>query len=433
MIKFRSVLSNDDLGNKSLVKEYLEWSFKKRRSKKNAKLYINICQIFPCYPNTIKNILDAIPKLGYYKDYFYILMYSKNNDLDEYIYQLIISQLRLDLDNLEKGLPISTLGKWLPREKSKINLECNFVDKFNRLFFPLIKNKFKARCEYRKTKALINNVLGTIEPILCSKNYTAIDYNKVAPYALKKKKRILLKHPECIESLETHESEIINSMTLTDFVKDFLMDKYPAAKMVNMWDPIKLHKSIPFLANVINNSVCIGDLSSDTYAHNSEFFVLGITLLVNYLSINQYIFIGKTKICPKGTIKYRANCLLKYIGPCRDFNVEYYYDTICATNPDIGCLIFVTTKKINYDIDFLQNHHLKFMHIRPKQNSYNLIYYDGEKIIKKKNLTNTLTRKTISAKQRISIITNNSREFSSNDIRGCIILIIFAIFIFLTK
>ena len=75
------------------------------------------------------------------------------------------------LDNLAKEKKISTLGKWLPREKSSINKKCGFVDKFCKLFFPKIKNKFQARREYRKTKTLINQKLGTIETKICGKLY----------------------------------------------------------------------------------------------------------------------------------------------------------------------------------------------------------------------------------------------------------------------
>lgn len=74
--QYKTILSNEQLNDPSFVKEYLEFSFKKRRPEKDAKLYINICKIYEKYPETIQELLDNINKLGYYKDYFHILKYS---------------------------------------------------------------------------------------------------------------------------------------------------------------------------------------------------------------------------------------------------------------------------------------------------------------------------------------------------------------------
>ena len=68
------VFDKNDLDDKDKVKKYLQLSFQKRLRKKSMKLYYNICQIFEKYPATIKELLNNIPVLGYYKYYFYILI-----------------------------------------------------------------------------------------------------------------------------------------------------------------------------------------------------------------------------------------------------------------------------------------------------------------------------------------------------------------------
>ena len=138
------ILSDDDIQDVDKVKLYLAESFSKRKPKKSNKLYINLCNIYNLYPNLIENILNDISKLGYYKDYFHILYFSTNYKLNNYIYNLVISQIKSDLENLEPGKKISTLGKWLPSEGSKINKKINFIDKFNSLFWEK-ENKFTLR------------------------------------------------------------------------------------------------------------------------------------------------------------------------------------------------------------------------------------------------------------------------------------------------
>src|SRR5579885_2376372 len=107
-LKFKNILYDHELENVNIVKEYLTFSLNKRKPKKDFKFYINICKIYNFYPNTICDILDNIPKLGYYKDYFFILFFSRNENLNNYIYKIIINQIKKDVDNFNKKQKIST-------------------------------------------------------------------------------------------------------------------------------------------------------------------------------------------------------------------------------------------------------------------------------------------------------------------------------------
>lgn len=154
MNKYTKILSDEEIQDTTLVQDYIAKSFNKRKPKKSNKLYINISNIYTVYPRLVENILNELPKLGYYKDYFHILSFSKNYQLNTYIYNIIINQVNEDLKNLKLNKPISTLGKWLPSENSKINKKINFIDNFNALFFPknLKLTKFTLRKKYRQMK-----------------------------------------------------------------------------------------------------------------------------------------------------------------------------------------------------------------------------------------------------------------------------------------
>ena len=84
--KFKTIITKENLGDQEFVKEYLEFSFYKRKPQKDVKLYKNICRIYEVYPETIKELLTNIPRLGYYKDYFHILKHNHLRML--YLYAL---------------------------------------------------------------------------------------------------------------------------------------------------------------------------------------------------------------------------------------------------------------------------------------------------------------------------------------------------------
>jgi len=70
---FRKIVKNHDYIK---IKKYIQNAFKYRKGvKKDGKFYKSICILYSEYPETVKKILDNIPKWGYYKDYLYFLYY----------------------------------------------------------------------------------------------------------------------------------------------------------------------------------------------------------------------------------------------------------------------------------------------------------------------------------------------------------------------
>ena len=411
MQKIKHILTESDLSDSDYVRRYLDYVFGIRQAKKDYKVYINLCIIYDTYPDTIKTILDNIPKLGYYKDYFYILMFSKNDSLTTYIYDIIITQLSNDLECLKLGKPISTLGKWLPREKSKINKRCNFIDTFNKRFFPDIKNKFNARNKYRKLKTMINVTLGTIESKMCTKQYDTIDYTQVAPYALKRWTKKLMDNDVCRDHLTTHVTETLCNMTLADFIKDVMTNKHDSQKIDDIWMQNNFISMISGLTD-ISNACCIIDLSSDTYAVNAEYLALGIALLVNQHSCHK-IIINNDDIKLQGSITEKLNHMIKHLGPCRVNNIEKYYGMV----GDATSMIVVTPKKID-DIAFLKDEHIQFFHIMPHDNMYDIIWHDG-KIVNQQYTMHDHRKKT----RYIEIITRSSLELMKTNV-SCIFMMV---------
>jgi len=426
-LNFRKIINDTDLKNYDYIKSYIEYSFKYKKAFKCHTLYINICKIYDQYPTIITNILDRITQLGYYKDYFLIMYHSRNNNLTAYIINLIHQQIAKDLINLKHNKPITTLGKWLPNEKSYINKRINFVDKFNILIFPHIIDKFKARKSYRMMKVNFNKQLGTIESKLCTKKYDEIDFNKVSPYALNLHKYTIQKHKECKNEYDQQHIKNLEKMNLNNFVKEIVtnQDSYTVDIINNIWK-LNLQKYIgelPFINKLLNqNPVCVVDLSNETFLSGMLYTVYGLVMLVQSSSKvdNSIVIASKNpKKMHKSVNNLHENIhnLIKYCGPSNNIDVNIYMEFMKKNNyPENSMIIFITGK--NLDIQSQQQYnilHCKLNDISESSTGKHMdfIYWDT---IKSRTITHAST-KNITKVRPVDIIKdifiNNPQPFYS--------------------
>lgn len=377
---FKSILNDEQLKSPETRQEYLKFSFDKRLAKKDFKLYINICKIYDYDSISIELLLNNIPTLGYYKDYFYILQFSKNNNLTKYIYDLIIKQMNQDVENLKKNKSISTLGKWLPRENSKLNKITGFVDKFNAIFYPDTP-LLAARKRYRKLKSLINNKLGTLEAKLCTKQYDKIDFSKVSYNAVERNKETLLRNEESKELLENHELAELKKLDLNIFFRKVINGKYNAEVLQRVWDTNRFCQEIPYFDQYVGKSRCFVDLSKDSFSNDLHYHAIGMALLVNHFSTldNKLIVCNnQIQINNSENIVKQTNTLMNLCGPCKTLNLDKIDNDLENKNT----LIIISNKQIDYS-----NKKYNIIQLtKPNRENYNLTYYNGDKI-------RTITRK----------------------------------------
>src|SRR3990172_9094703 len=173
-----------DYKDKTLVKHFLTNSFKIRRAKKPLIIYKHIVKMYNYYPNTITKIINILYKIGYWKDYLYILEFAKRDSpLSNYIYKLLNEQIECDLDRLEGGDSISTLAKWMPRQQSSFDKKLNFVETYCRMYHPESKS-FSAKRTYRQTMSKLNKSIDTAEIKLCKKDEANINFKKIGPQCI---------------------------------------------------------------------------------------------------------------------------------------------------------------------------------------------------------------------------------------------------------
>ena len=379
--KFKKIFNDTELTNKTFIEEYLETSFRQRKAKKDFKLYINICKIYDHYPKTVEDILDNIPELGYYKDYFYIFMFSRNDALNEYILNLVVIQLTQDVDALKNNGHVSTLGKWLPRENHKINSKSNFIDKFCEKFYPGVE-QMAARRKYRKLKTNLNNKIGTLEAKVCTKQFDQIDFNKVSYKSLERNMETLLKHEECKEKLEEHELTELKRLELHQLVKEMLSDKHKSELIQKVWSHNRFVMEIPYMEKQIGKAVCFIDLSQDSFSHDLYFHSIGMAILINEFSVlDNKIYIcnngGHKDIKLEGSVVEQAQSLMKQCMPLKELKLEEIYEL----SQKLGgkTIIVVSNKDINYE--YFENKKVNLLHFTKKNyDNYKITYYNGDKV-----------------------------------------------------
>lgn len=379
--KFRKIFNDDELKDKNFVEEYLETSFRRRKAKKDFKLYINICKIYDHYPKTVEELLNNIPELGYYKDYFYIFMFSRSDSLNEYILNFVVNQLHKDVEALKNNNQVSTLGKWLPRENHKINSKSNFIDKFCEKFYPGIE-QMAARRKYRKLKTDLNSKIGTLEAKVCTKQFDQIDFNKVSYKSLERNMETLLKNEECKEKLEEHELSQLKRLELHQFTKEILSDKHKSEFLQEVWNHNRFVMEIPYMEKQIGKSICFIDLSQDSFSCDLYLHSVGMALLINEFSVlDDKVYLsnnaGQKQIQLEGNIVNQAQGLMKLCMPLKELKIEEIYDL--SQKAGAKTIIVVSNKEIKYE--YFENKKVNLLHFTKKNfDNYKISYYNGDRV-----------------------------------------------------
>lgn len=378
---FKHILNTLELNDPEFIKNYLKFSFSKRKAKKSNRLYINICRIYNIYPKTIEELLDNIPNLGYHKDYFYILSFSRNIKLSNYIYNIVINKIKDDIKNLKKGKQISTLGKWLPRENSIINKKTKFIDIFNSKFYP-DDSKFRARKKYRKLKHLLNNKLGTLETKMCAKEYDKINFEKISYNALKKNMNALNKHEDCKNKMIEFEKEQLKKNTLSNFIKEILSEAHDPKMIEQVWEFNRKRylDEIPYLNKLITKSVGLFDLSKDTFKCDMQYFTIGVALLFDTFSESKMLLLNNQndKCILTGTTCDKVKKMMMSCGPCPIINLENYKDAL-TNNKNL----LIVSYKDEIDFDCFKDQKISSLHIQLNYNdNFSIIYFNGLKVKK---------------------------------------------------
>ena len=285
------------------------------------------------YPETVTKIITTVPSWGYPKDYMLFLIACKKKQsvarkhnkrlkyyeanigkqedeevlksklyqptsfeyidvnkyvqLEEFIYNHMYDTMQKDIDKYRKKKRISTLAKWMPREKSSFDKKLHFVDTMCTMLFPKIKNRFRAKTKYRKLLVELSKYLKTTEIKLCEKKPEEINFRRVPYLCFRKNFKAFTKNEKSKKKLKEYLTikyikyslqKLIkytyNKRQFTQFEKDIINDVYEDNKL--LYNQIIKCK----LLDISEMDIMI-DISKSMFDNGYIYTVIGLSLLCN--------------------------------------------------------------------------------------------------------------------------------------------------------
>lgn len=307
-----------ELNNVVGIKKYIMKIYNlKPGPSKLPYFYKIIVTLFDKYPLTIYEIIDTVPTWGYYKDYMFLLVASQantNEELTIYIYNLLKKQFKRDTKNYFKNsskkrpINISTLAKWLPREKSSFDKKLHFVNRMSKLLYPSITTR-RAKIKYRKACSKLNKHLNTTEVLITNNQHIHIDFTEMYPLCLKNNLTCFINNPITNNNLTKFLTNKYNSLNplklISHAIAKLKLTSFEKKIINNVWN----NNFKRFITNT-NNKLKINtshydlliDLSKSI--HDNNFLPTIIYLCMIAIHNNSQIIINSHKVI---IFKYTQN------------------------------------------------------------------------------------------------------------------------------
>lgn len=329
------ILSND--GQK--IKEYILDKFSKKSGPQKAvSFYISLVKLYPSMPDIVLELIDTIPSWGYWKDYFMILLYCDNDELDSYIYELLINQLNKDFNDYQQKKNISMLAKWIPRQGKSFDKKIRFVNKISQKMYPDDDIKI-AKTKYRKLVSSLNKYLGTTEIFLCSKEYDKIDFDNVSSKCLYRNMKTFMNNDITKAKLQTFLFKKYVALDFKGFMDKIVFKNnsdFEKGILLSVWNINNLDYAdqIDSLLNTnIKKSDVLIDTSKVMYDNKLISISIGIALLAAYF---------KNKIFINAYEPYQFN-----VGEFRLFDTIDNISNECAYSENINYTHIIETNKLS--------------------------------------------------------------------------------------
>lgn len=385
--------------NKEEVKNYIIEKLSSNKLYKGNNFLKKLIALYNIYPKTITNIIDNIPKITYYKDYLRILNISKNDELNNYIYKLLLTQINQDIDNYSNGKSISTLAKWLPRKGREYDRKLNFVNTFGEKMFGNI-NRIKLFRKYKKTLSDLTRLINPIEIQFCARDYDSINVKNLTKKNNETYNNKLQKHENLKNDNLTYVEQKINNMNYHQLISRILWlqnlndqkkktYQYEIEFMEKMWQT-NFEKYIANTDYNLANKYLVLDMNSKML-NSQKLETIKISLLS--LFINKYIIINKKNpsiIEKKDSIFECIDNIITNCGLLKNINIDLIEEKINELSLESKKYIILTEKSYDdiinskNDIDYIKFDNIKLKLINNNKYEGNPLYY--EYINKKREL-----------------------------------------------
>ena len=288
------------------------------------------------HPEIAAAVIPLVPKYGRWDDLWCLL----DTKLQENVLILVLQQLNDDAMGMQKGEPISLLGKWLP----SINTSSEETKRLARI---IIKGMgFRSERQYRKLLSSLRAYLKVVEIDMSAKRWDQIDYSAVPSRANLIYNDAFLKNDNerrraYLDALQKGETKI-NAGVL--FPHD-IVHKYGLRPYEENTTLEELWKALPDYVNGAGNTICVADGSRSMDWTNLN--GTGVTALkvANALAIyfserssgqfkDQYITFSENPrivdFSKAKNLKEKLEIAARY-NECSNTNIEAVFDLILTT------------------------------------------------------------------------------------------------------
>lgn len=354
--RFRNMLETQDCDR---IEKYFSGFLTRRKAEKPAYFYHNLVLTYGKHPEIIKNIIDNVHKLGYWKDLFLIM--EKNKDefkiihesLDAYIYKILLKQINLDIINFENGKKITTLAKWLPRRGKRFDKSFHFVPIFSGMMFP-DKNCKWAKILYRKTIVKLSESLNIPERNMCEKKMGEIDFSRMSPICFKSNYRRFINNPDSRKQLYNYLFKKYSHFSLSKLINVIMnkkVDKFESTILRNVWKQNigKFSKQLYFDKEYIEGFTIILDVTGEIQSTTLLYYAIGESILMSMINGTNKIVINhrKPRIINFEEIKdifTKTKMVKEHILSYSKINIDEYLEKYQQ-------IIILTTKNIKISSD----------------------------------------------------------------------------------
>lgn len=203
------------------------------------------------YPEAIRKNLELIPLYGRFDDLYALMGTPVERDMWRFVGRV----LKMDKENMEKGLPCSLLAKWLKKADSS-------NENTRKLGIYTAKCLGMSVYDYKRLCVKLRRHIGVVEQMMSEGKWSEINYSSVPSRAMMVYRNAFQKHDDKNFSLYLKAvkkgEEVINSSTLYpyDIVEKILFHSEKSPVLEAQW------RSLPNYVKEGTNALVLADVSS---------------------------------------------------------------------------------------------------------------------------------------------------------------------------
>lgn len=201
----------------------------------------------------------------------------------EDIVSIVGRQLMEDINNMNKGEPVSLCAKWCPTENDSL-------DKRHKVVNILCKNIRTNPKVYRiRYLSPLRSYINIVEKLICENRWRDIDYNKVPGCAMKRLKVAFMKHtPEefgkWISDLQNNKAKVNAKNVLPyEFIREIRKTRNCDAVAEEQWKVLEQDLKVQ---GKLKKSVCICDVSGSMTVSNNTVKPIDVAIALSLLISN---------------------------------------------------------------------------------------------------------------------------------------------------